>query len=42
MVLENEKATTNIDLYIKPENSLSMSLFANFIVFEDVNRVEDT
>lgn len=42
MVLEKKKATANIDLYIKPENSLSMSLSTNFIMFEDVSGVEDT
>lgn len=42
MVLEKKKTTANIDLYIKPENSLSMSLSTNFIIFEDVSGVEDT
>ena len=41
LVLEEKKITFNTDIYIKPENSLSMTLSTNSIVFEDFNGVED-
>ena len=39
--LERKTATANVDIYIKSENMLSMSLNTNSIVFEDFSGVED-
>lgn len=39
--LEKKDITNNIDIYIKPQNILSMSLSTNNISFEDFNNTED-
>ena len=39
--LERLNITSNIDVYIKYENMLKLSLNTNFITFEDFSRVED-
>ena len=39
--LEKKDITNNIDIYIKPQNILSMSLSTNSISFEDFNNTED-
>ena len=41
MQLERKNVTSNLDLYIKSENMLSMSLDTNNITFEDFSGVED-
>ena len=41
MELERKTATSNLDLYIKCENILMMSLSTNNITFEDFSGVED-
>ena len=41
MVLDKKTATSNLDLYIKCENLLQMSLFTNSITFDDFSGVED-
>ena len=39
--IEKKAVTANMDIYIKPENSLSMSLSTNKIIFEDYSSVSD-
>lgn len=39
--LEPKNITSSLDIYIKSENSLSMSLDTNFIVFDNYSGVED-
>lgn len=39
--LEKKDITNNIDIYIKPQNILSMNLSTNNISFEDFNNTED-
>ena len=39
--LERKTATANVDIYIKSENMLSMSLNTNSVTFEDFSGVED-
>ena len=39
--LEKKSATANVDIYIKSENSLSMTLSTNSIMFEDYSGVSD-
>ena len=41
MVLDSKTATSNLDLYIKCENALIMSLSINSITFDDFSGVED-
>ena len=41
LTIEKKTTTSNMDLYIKPENSLSMSLSTNNIIFEDYSSVSD-
>ena len=41
MVLDKKSVTSNLDLYIKCENILMMSLSTNNITFEDFSGVED-
>ena len=41
MELERKNVTSNLDLYIKSENILMMSLSTNSITFEDFSGVED-
>lgn len=40
IVLERQTATTNLDVYIKSENMLKVSLDTNIITFEDYSGVE--
>ena len=40
--IEKKISSVNSDIYIKPKNTLSMSLNTNYITFEDFNGVEDT
>ena len=39
--LDRENATSNVDIYIKSENMLSLSLDTNSVTFEDFSGVED-
>ena len=39
--IEKKNTTANMDLYIKPQNSLSMSLSTNSILFDEFSGVED-
>ena len=39
--IEKKSVTSNMDIYIKPLNSLSMSLSTNQIIFEDYSSVND-
>lgn len=39
--LEREKVSFNIDIYIKSENMLSLSLNTNFIIFDEFSGMED-
>ena len=39
--LEKKKVSANIDMYIKPENSISMSLSTNSITFDNYTGLED-
>ena len=41
LVLDRKTATANVDVYIKCENMLSMSLNTNSIIFDDFSGVED-
>ena len=41
MTLERKTASSNVDVYIKSENMLSMNLSTNSITFEDFSGVED-
>ena len=41
MVLDRKTATANLDLYIKSENMLSMTLSTNSVTFEDYSGVDD-
>lgn len=41
IVLDRKTATSNLDLYIKSENTLMMSLSTNSITFDDFSGVED-
>ena len=41
IVLDKKTATSNLDLYIKCENALMMSLSTNSITFEDFSGIED-
>ena len=41
MILERKTASSNVDVYIKSENMLSMNLSTNSITFEDFSGVED-
>ena len=41
MVLDRKTVTSNLDLYIKCENILQMSLSTNSITFEDFSGIED-
>ena len=41
MVLDRKTATSNIDVYVKSENSLHMTLSTNNITFEDYNGIND-
>lgn len=40
-VIDKKNVTSNIDLYIKPQNTLIMSLSTNFISFDNFSGVED-
>ena len=39
--LEKKKVSANLDMYIKPENSMSMSLSTNSITFDNYTGLED-
>ena len=41
LILESKNATANLDIYVKSENMLSMSLSTNSVTFEDFSGVED-
>ena len=41
MTIEKKKVTANLDMYIKPENSISMSLSTNSITFDNYTGLED-
>lgn len=41
-VIEKKKNSVNTDVYIKPQNMLSMTLSTNNITFDDVDATEDT
>ncbi|WP_195251372.1 hypothetical protein [Romboutsia sp. 1001713B170207_170306_H8] len=41
LILEKKTATGNVDVYIKTENMLSLSLNTNSISFDDFNVVDD-
>ena len=41
MQLEKKSVTSNVDVYIESENTLSMSLDTNFIIFDNYSGVED-
>ena len=41
IVLDKKLATSNLDVYIKSENILQMSLNTNSVTFEDFSGVED-
>ena len=40
-VIEKKEASVNTDIYIRPQNMLSMTLSTNNITFEDVDSTED-
>ena len=41
LTIEKKTTTVNVDLYIKPQNSLSMSLSTNSIIFDEFDSTED-
>ena len=41
LIIEKKTTTANVDLYIKPQNSLSMSLSTNSIIFDEFDSTED-
>ena len=41
LTIEKKTTTANVDLYIKPQNSLSMTLSTNAIIFDEFDSTED-